>query len=82
MTEKRLQQGIRCSNCGEEIYSNARHDFVTCHCEWWFVDGGFDYFRYGGTGLDIAEPEFVSRTVTVKGLPWRYRDERPDREAL
>lgn len=80
MPDTRIQKGIRCSNCQDVIYSNSRHDFVTCHCEWWFIDGGFDYIRYGGTGMDVVgHPEYVYREVTVKGLPWRYRDEVPDR---
>lgn len=38
---------VGCSECGEEIYSRARHDYHTCHCCRTFVDGGFDYLRYG-----------------------------------
>jgi hypothetical protein len=37
--------GIRCSKCNELIYSKNRHDFVTCSCGTFSVDGGRDYFK-------------------------------------
>lgn len=46
------QKGIKCPNCKEEIYSNSRHDFVGCKCGDWFIDGGFDYIRAGGKGME------------------------------
>jgi ribosomal protein L37AE/L43A len=39
---------VICPNCGDEIYSRANHDFRYCSCKDTFVDGGFDYLRYGG----------------------------------
>jgi len=42
------QTGLRCGRCLDEIYSNSRHDFNSCMCGAWFVDGGFDYSRTGG----------------------------------
>lgn len=38
---------IICPSCKLEMYSRARHDFHGCKCGT-FVDGGFDYLRYGG----------------------------------
>lgn len=38
---------VTCSQCGEEIYSRARHDFRYCKCGGISVDGGFDYLKYG-----------------------------------
>jgi len=37
---------IVCPSCQMEMYSRARHDFHGCKCGT-FVDGGFDYVRYG-----------------------------------
>ena len=36
---------IKCPNCGETIYSRARHDFRTCFCGNCSIDGGFDYIK-------------------------------------
>lgn len=40
--------GIICPKCGDFIYSRARHDFHWCSCKNVFVDGGFEYLRWGG----------------------------------
>ena len=39
---------LKCLICGEIIESKFRHDLVECKCESCFVDGGKDYFRFGG----------------------------------
>lgn len=39
---------IECPNCKDIIYSRAVHDYHSCTCEGLFIDGGFDYTRYGG----------------------------------
>jgi len=57
MLKKRKQQKnkAKCKNCGDIIESKHRHDFVACSCfeneegnKGIFVDGGNDYWRYGG----------------------------------
>lgn len=68
------QHGLRCTHCGEDIYSNSRHDFVSCSCEAIFIDGGFDYIRAGG---DLDGMTDVWRSVDRTTLPRRFRDERP-----
>ena len=45
--------GLKCKHCGDEIFSNHRHDFKKCKCEKIFVDGGDSYFRYGGNPGDF-----------------------------
>lgn len=40
---------LQCQDCGDIIYSRARHDFRNCTCGKIFVDGGFDYCRRGFT---------------------------------
>ena len=47
---------IGCSNCGEIITSKHRHDFVRCACESIFIDGGFDYCRYG---CDLRQAKII-----------------------
>lgn len=79
----KLQWGLHCTNCQEDIYSNSRNDYVTCHCGWWWVDGGFEDFRIGGTGEDIASHVYISRLIEdPKSLPVRYRDEVPERREV
>lgn len=39
---------IRCNECGDTIFSRARHDWRTCSCGCTWIDGGFEYVRFGG----------------------------------
>ena len=41
-----IKNAIRCNICGDEIESTHRHDFVTCKCGAYSVDGGHDYLRH------------------------------------
>lgn len=43
---------VQCLLCKDVIVSNTRHDFVYCECKNTFVDGGYDYLRYGSEGVD------------------------------
>lgn len=43
-----MKKKLRCKLCGDVIESKHRHDFVWCSCQSCFVDGGDDYFRFGG----------------------------------
>jgi len=43
---------IQCLKCGDFIESKYRHDFVWCSCKNIYIDGGDDYCRYGGKGLE------------------------------
>lgn len=43
---------VRCLECMDEIQSMYRHDFKYCKCGAIFVDGGSDYLRMGGRGID------------------------------
>ena len=47
MPKKNLKMGIKCPQCGDEIYSMYTHDFRRCSCGALFVDGGDDYCRMG-----------------------------------
>ena len=38
----------KCKKCGDVIESKHRHDFVWCKCKTIFVDGGNDYWKWGG----------------------------------
>lgn len=41
---------IKCLDCGDTVYSRARHDFRSCSCGNVFIDGGFDYTWIGVKG--------------------------------
>lgn len=43
---------VKCLQCGVELVSRSRHDFVSCSCDnRTFADGGSDYSRLGGKDL-------------------------------
>jgi hypothetical protein len=58
--------GLHCVKCDEVIVSWYRHDFRQCSCNYGtanqgcFVDGGRDYFRFGGTGFATVEIKYVN----------------------
>lgn len=43
------RNSARCMDCGDEIESTHRHDWVQCSCRAIFVDGGREYRRFGWT---------------------------------
>lgn len=69
------QSGLHCNGCGDDIYSNSRHDFVQCSCSGIFVDGGFDYMRWG-KDANTPQPTPISRNLE-KRPPAFYRQEKP-----
>lgn len=50
-----MKQGLKCLKCGNVIASYHRHDYRECHCGGCFIDGGDEYFRYGGTNFKVVE---------------------------
>jgi hypothetical protein len=40
---------LECQKCFDVIYSRAHHDCYYCSCDSVMVDGGFTYFRCGGS---------------------------------
>lgn len=46
-----IVNAVKCSSCGDTIYSRARHDYRSCSCDSIFIDGGFDYVRLGGVAV-------------------------------
>jgi hypothetical protein len=57
-----LRNAARCNNCGDEIESKHRHDWVSCSCfknepdnKGIYVDGGTDYIRRGGNLSNYTE---------------------------
>ena len=48
MSERITRNAARCKKCGDVIESKHLHDWVTCECGAIFVDGGREYWRWGG----------------------------------
>lgn len=48
-----MKEGIRCKNCGDEIFSYHRHDFKRCNCGSVAIDGGDDYTKVNGNPENI-----------------------------
>ena len=70
-----LQHGLKCLDCGDELYSNSRHDFQACTCmknnvegKGVFVDGGTTYMRIG-KGKD-SNVESISRPRPKEAAPY------------
>lgn len=56
--------GLCCLQCGKILVSYHRHDFRTCGCpNETMVDGGDDYFRYGG--VDFSKFQIVEISPKV-----------------
>jgi len=53
---------IICLNCGDTIYSRARHDFHSCTCGKVSIDGGFDYIKIS---WHTGNPQPVTKKITV-----------------
>ena len=63
--EKLKIKAIKCPKCKEVIFSRARHDFHYCSCNSLYVDGGFDYLRYGGKEDAFDNVEFIDLELDV-----------------
>lgn len=63
---------IKCLDCGDTVFSRARHDFRWCSCKKCAIDGGFEYTKINF----IIPPEQVEIEIeqTKKELydDWNY----------
>lgn len=70
--------GIKCPVCKTVLFSRARHDFRQCDCiNETFVDGGFDYLRYGYKDLPPTSIE-IELDVTKEELyhDWNHYEDK------
>ena len=51
-----IRNAVKCNKCQEVLQSTHVYDYVECMCQETMVDGGNEYFRYGGNDV---EPLFV-----------------------
>jgi len=64
-------KALRCGKCSDTIFSRATHDFRYCTCGGLFIDGGFDYCRWGGEHVNIAKDVWIEVDATKEEL---YKD--------
>lgn len=69
---------VICPQCSAEMYSRAHYDFHGCKCGT-FVDGGFDYLRYGwpnGYGKPATKIRYVPATKVELYHDWNNRTDK------
>jgi len=68
---------IKCPECGDTIFSRARHDCRSCTCGEVYIDGGFDYCR---VGFKKKKPQiFTIKVDQTKGQlyhDWNYKEDK------
>lgn len=75
-----IRNSATCVHCGDEIESRHRHDFVRCNCGQSFVDGGFDYTRFGGAAMCTAVYDNGDHKLRRSVIKWgRNYDENMQR---
>lgn len=60
--------GLVCGICMDVIASFWTHHFVSCECGNAFVDGGFDYFRYGAKDLKKVTQVYIMSLEAKKAI--------------
>ena len=65
-----IRNAVRCNKCQEVLQSTHVHDYVECMCQETMVDGGNEYFRYGGNDVETLFVEthnsFVPHSVQLE----------------
>ena len=67
-------QCVKCIECGDIIFSRARHDFRSCGCGYTSIDGGLEYSKVSCEDLNTVICLEVDLPVTKKELynDWNY----------
>lgn len=69
--------GIVCPTCKAFIFSRAHHDFHYCKCGECFVDGGFEYLRFGWTKTQpIRATTEVRQTQRELFSDWNKKEDK------
>lgn len=59
------KNAIRCKHCGDVIESVHVHDYKTCSCGAYAVDGGHDYLRRGFVNSPEEDYEELSESEEI-----------------
>ncbi len=65
-----IRNAVKCNNCQEVLQSTHVHDYVECMCGETMVDGGNEYFRYGGNDVETlfisTDKPYVPHSVQLE----------------
>ena len=77
-----IRNAVRCNKCQEVLQSTHVHDYVECMCQETMVDGGNEYFRYGGNDVETLFVEthkpFVPFSVKLENSEFTIVAHHPD----
>lgn len=80
--KKIIQNEVKCTKCGDIIFSTHVHDFVRCTCGVIAVDGGMAYLRRVGD-MSVCEDRSMSMDIDAleackKAVRWGQETGRND----
>ena len=77
-----IRNAVKCNKCYSVIQSTHVHDYVECMCQETMVDGGNEYFRYGGNDVETLFVEthtpFVPHSVQLENSELTIAAHHPD----
>jgi len=79
--EPQLKNKAKCLRCEGIIESESRHDMQSCKCGAIFVDGGQDYWRFGGdmTYFERIREEVIETVLKGRRTRGKGRKTREQR---
>lgn len=77
-----IRNAVKCNKCQEVLQSTHVHDYVECMCQETMVDGGNEYFRYGGNNVETLFVEthtpYVPHSVQLENSDVIIAAHHPD----
>ena len=77
-----IRNAVKCNKCYSVIQSTHVHDYVECMCQETMVDGGNEYFRYGGNDVETLFVEthapYVPHSVQLENSEFTIAAHHPD----
>lgn len=70
---------LKCKDCGDTIYSRAKHDFRRCSCESCAIDGGQDdYVKISGfpDAYELITVDIKHVTLKMLIYDWNYSKDK------
>ena len=79
--EPQLKNKAKCLRCEEIIESESRHDMQQCECGAIFIDGGLQYWRFGGdmTYFERIREEVIENAPKIRRTRGKGRKTREQR---
>ena len=77
-----IRNAVKCNKCYSVIQSTHVHDYVECMCQETMVDGGNEYFRYGGNDVETlfvdTHTPYVPHSVQLENSEFTIAAHHPD----